>query len=337
MRYAKCYCFRTNDLFLPPSDRANGALLDGLISPLQSLEQLSRTPLVDTHGHAHLQRENETKDYHSGHHHSPILSLTCSVAPSDWNKCLEYAAQSPHRRAAIGVHPWYLDELMTNKDNNNIPQVDPIWYAEMETLLQTHPGCLVGEIGLCQKARFVRTFPGGKPAALQLQRQVFQQQLQLAAQYQRPASIHCVQQHGIVFDVFRQLFSPPSAAPPALALHSFTGTAHHIRQLLQWENSLPRDEPLLYFGFSHVVNVAMCTSEKSQRQTRLAILEVPYDRLLVESDVACETAVPAGTAGAVAYLALVLQRPLHEVAEQTHHNGLRFLSTLSGEHSEVTE
>ncbi|GAX27640.1 hypothetical protein FisN_13Hh269 [Fistulifera solaris] len=335
MTSCPCCSFRTNDLFLPPSERANddALLLDGCLSPLESLEQFSQTPLVDTHGHAHLQRENEIGEYHySGH--SQMLSLICSVAPSDWNKCLEYAAQSPHRRAAIGVHPWYLDELLTN-DNN--PQLDPSWYAEMETLLREHPGCLVGEIGLCQKARFVRTFSGGKAAALQLQRQVFQQQLQLAARYQRPASIHCVQQHGILFDVFRQLFSPPSVAPPALALHSFTGTAHHIQQLLQWEQSLQRDEPLLYFGFSHVVNVAMCTSEKSQRQTRLAILEVPYDRLLAESDVACEVAVPAGTAGAVAYLAFVLQRPLHEVAEQTCRNGLRFLSTLSGEHDEVTE
>jgi TatD DNase family protein len=284
-----------------------------------------------------LQRENETKEYDNSGHHSPILTLTCSVAPSDWRDCLQYAAQSPHRRAAIGVHPWYIDELLTNKDGDN-QQLDPTWYADMETLLQEHPGCLVGEIGLCQKARFVRTFPGGKTQALQLQRQVFQQQLQLAVQYQRPASIHCVQQQGILLDVFRQLFSSPSVLPPALALHSFSGTAHHIQQLLQWEQSLRRrDAPLLYFGFSHVVNVAMCTSEKSQRQTRRAILEVPYDRLLAESDVACDAAIPAGTAGAVAYLAFVLQRPLQEVAEQTRNNGVRFLTTLSGEHSEGKE
>lgn len=73
----------------------------------------------------------------------------------------------------------------------------------------------------------------------------------------------------------------------------------------------------------------MSTSEKAKRQTRLAVLQVPYDRLLAESDVPRDIDVAAGTAGAIAFLAFVLERPLLEVAEQTRENGLRFLSTLS--------
>lgn len=349
--FCPCCTFNTNDLFLPPSERRKESIAAShketqpFFSPLQSLEHLSTTPLVDTHGHAHLQRRRQEEEEPNNEYRSTrdniVISLTCAVAPSDWMDCLHYAAQYPHRRAAIGVHPWYLNELLVipndvrpNTDDHDdsstpLPQLRATWLSDMESLLQQHPGCLVGEIGLCQMARFVRTFSGGKLQALQLQRTVLEQQLQLATKYQRPVSIHCVQQQKVLLDVFRTFFTRDSV-PPAMALHSFSGTAHQVQQLLQWERTLQRETPLLYFGFSHIINVAMCTSERAQRQTRLAILQVPYDRLLAESDVHREEDVAAGTAGAVAFLAFVLERPLLDVAEQTRENGLRFLSTLSG-------
>jgi len=66
--------------------------------------------------------------------------------------------------------------------------------------------------------------------------------------------------------------------PPAMALHSFTGTAHHVKQLLAWEKQVTgceidnddvvddatRRPALLYFGFSHLINVRMCLSDKSR-------------------------------------------------------------------------
>lgn len=266
--YSSCPCcaFSTNDLFLPPSERQQATEIDEstetnasheddssssklpsgyFLSPLESLEHLSTTPLVDTHGHAHLQRhqddEEEKNEYHNAQDvdndtnpcnpFNNIVSLTCSVAPSDWLDCLKYAAQYKHRRAAIGVHPWYLNELLVN--NNEISrndddadtvesntQLNPTWLSDMESLLQQHPGCMIGEIGLCKMARFVRTYPGGKTQALQLQRHVLEQQLKLAVQYQRPASIHCVQQQGVLLDLFRHLFTPPIACrPPSHCIH----------------------------------------------------------------------------------------------------------------------
>lgn len=337
MLYSSCPCcaFSTNDLFLPPSERQDDDdSSKRFLPPLESLQQLSTTPLVDTHGHAHLQRENDDDSEYHDKDDTPssndiIISLTCAVSPSDWEDCLKYAAQYKHRRAAIGVHPWYLNELLdVSSHDDSTPQLNATWLSDMELLLQQHPGCMVGEVGLCKMARFVRTHAGGKTKALQMQREVLEQQLQLAVQYQRPVSIHCVQQQGVLLEIFRQSLSP-KCLPPAMALHSFSGTAHQIQQLLQWEQSLQRDKPLLYFGFSHVINYAMCTSEKAKRQTQLAIRQVPPDRLLSESDVHHDKDVAAGTAGAVALLAFVLDKPLLEVAEQTRENGLRFLSTLS--------
>lgn len=300
--------------------------------------------LVDTHGHPHLNGETQPcyrlslQQLNEQVDSSTVVSLTCAVQQSDWVSCLEYVSQSDHRMAAIGIHPWYLSDL------------NDTWLQELENLVVQHPGCMVGEIGLCKMARFVRTYEHGKQAALQLQRSVFTQQLKLAAKYRRPVSIHCVDQHGVLLETLREL-DPDSELPPAMALHSFTGTAHQVQQLLRWEEELfqrrikkcrfnkkheaidPKglniEKPLLYFGFSHIINYGMCSSEKSKRQGRETIRMIPRNRLLVESDVHCHDNVAAGTAGAVAYVAWALDESIIDIANLTRMNGLLFLQRLS--------
>lgn len=291
-----------------------------MMDPREAWNQLREKNhrLVDTHGHAHLERESaslyqveeQVKD--TLQQEGPeVITLTCAVEPSDWEACLLHAAQSTNRIAALGIHPWYLEGITE----------DGTWLIELERLLQTHPGCIVGEIGLCKMARFVRTYVEGKQAALALQREIFAKQLGLAAKYQRPVSIHCVNQQGVLLDAFKELMS----FPPCIALHSFSGTAHQVQQLLKWEETLKLPERLLYFGFSHCVNYAMCSSEKSRQQGRHAIRQVPRDRLLAESDVHCTDNVAVGTSGAVAFLAWALEVPIEEVATLTTRNGLNFL------------
>jgi Tat protein secretion system quality control protein TatD with DNase activity len=349
------------------------------------------------------------------------------VSPADWRACLEYAASAPTRVAALGVHPWYLDQILNEGDaaanedegdagahedadagycragdgdtssstltSGSRQELATKWLRRLRCLLLQHPGCLVGEIGLCKQARFLRTYRGGKAEALRLQRLAFEAQLRVACELGRAASVHCVNQHGVLLQVLRSLAddllrararqerrhlqgpnagprgdgekgwrdaegnnddgnrhgdgdnqdSWPSCAstlPPAIALHSFTGTAHHVQELLGWEAGLPPklryqvsgaydisddsgiagrgDEsnkndaiddpspPLLYFGFSHAVNAAMCISEKSLRRGREAVRAVPKERLLVESDVSDPSDVLGGTTGAIAYLAWAL-------------------------------
>jgi Tat protein secretion system quality control protein TatD with DNase activity len=84
----------------------------------------------------------------------------------------------------------------------------------------------------------------------------------------------------------------------------------------------------LYFGFSHAINCAMSTSEKSRRRGRYAIRAVPSDRLLAESDLHRDADVLGGTVAAVAYMAWALDESVEVVAERTARNGLRFLQCL---------
>ena len=342
----------------------------------------SRPPilLVDTHNHAHLRRERHEAymiedDNSSIATGTNLVSLSMAVEVPDWEDAIKYSAAeemekiSENNEAAVpttpvsdwtlfglGIHPWYLENISPEGE----------WIETLDSLLKEHPSAVVGEIGLCKMAKCARNHPEGKSKGFELQRSVLETQIKMATRHQRPVSVHCVQQHGVFMDILKDFVvatstpeeHPRTIFPPAIAMHSFTGTAHHVKALLTWEATLfgegpnnkkrkkkkgmPEDgadpnspstsnrrrrPPLLYFGFSHIVNYGMCTSEKARRQGVEAVRAVPIDRLLAESDVHHPLDVAAGTAGAVAYIAWALGRPIPEAAELTARNGLRFLQT----------
>jgi len=361
--------------------------------------------LVDTHGHPHLQREiqyaNKTDTTSSADESTAssenLVSLTCAVSPLDWENALEYASRSQKILPALGVHPWYLGDILADIDNSDDDQdieryLKWEWLADLEAHLSEHPRALVGEIGMCKMARFVREFPkekGGKAMALQLQKLVFRKQLELASKWSRPVTVHCVNAHGLFMEVLRNTLEEAKESceggletrdakklwrrmfPPSIAMHSFTGTAHHVGEILAFEKELlypeeaeaggkrgrqrkRRQQPelpefesrlngesrpgsvegngqremLFYFGFSHVVNHIMCTSDKACRKGMEAARSIPPNRLLVESDVHASGDVTLGTAGATAYVAQVRGETLEEIARLTSRNGLRFLNSL---------
>ena len=418
-----CCAFLPEDIFLPPptrpsEDGAPSDLPDRRRPPSACLPAAAATAvplpppgwrpsvLVDTHGHPHLEREGSAErgggggGGGGGEGGAEVTSLVCAVSPSDWDRTLEYASE-PSRRSrtlpALGVHPWYLVGGGEGGDHSSL--MDPASYLpDLERRLASHPRALVGEIGLCRVARYVRSFPaelGGRAAALEAQREAFAAQLGIAARLRRPASVHCVQMHGPLMKVFAGMREEGMAGvrawrkrrrragrwregegggaadagakggeggegddeplvrdafPPAIALHSFTGTAHHVKELLALEATLgtasstsvgkgggegseadpdPEDlPPLFYFGFSHTVNVAMCPSEKGRARNAEAVRAVPPRRLLAESDVHQTEDVAKGTAAAVAYLAEATGRPLDDAAHLAARNGLEFLRVV---------
>ena len=348
----------------------------------QSAEREAGTMIVDTHGHPQLERDadNDGSSTLSGARRVDVdvaggsssnlstISVACAVSADDWQSTLTYAAEPLRRERtlpALGVHPWYL-----------YPDLSPSYLSDLESLLVHHPRAIVGEIGLCKVAKFVRQYPaelGGKPAALELQRRVFRDQFLLAAKLRRPCTVHCVQQHGVFMKLLREVREGAlkvvrewkraqttakakvgektlneqeapkltDAFPSAISMHSFTGTAHHVKELLAFEASLMGKEnkpgapssqdvtaPIFYFGFSHAVNVEMCSSNKSRTQNIEAIQAVPMNRLLAESDVHCTADVETGTSGAIAYLSVATGVAIVDMADITTKNALDFLSSV---------
>ena len=427
-----CCSFLGKDLFLPwgdttgegaehikVADEASSAAAADVLSPFeawqaivsaradvaqQQQQQQQPIALVDTHGHPHLERtvqyalkENGDKVSSYSDERNVVVSITCAVSPLDWNNALEYACRSPHILPALGVHPWYLGDIIMkdimesigstpdkpSPDTNIEQYLNWEWLSELEKNLRQQTNLIVGEIGLCKMARFVREFPkalGGKATAMQLQKIVFKKQIEVAARWRRPVTVHCVSAHGLLMDTLMEILNEAKEAcskeendetagtrtslrnafPPAIAMHSFTGTAHHVQHVLDFEKSILCPEQfevggkrqrgkkkqqkqqqneekdvkdstdiIFYFGFSHSVNYIMCTSEKAKRKGIEVVRAIPSDRLLVESDVHASVDVILGTAGATAYAANARGESLEDVSESSTRNGLRFISSLS--------
>jgi Tat protein secretion system quality control protein TatD with DNase activity len=436
-RFCPCCSFDL-DLFLPDSEKHETTRVDDLnenendsisLSPLPDITRTLKdlmgnsgiegedqkdepnlpVVIVDTHGHAQLDRKrdetyslqaltNQKTKMGQLNRNFVVKSLACSVEPADFDATLKYAATSDSILPALGVHPWYIGSIpgysstlaINSSKNNNDPMkiefdcVDSEWLVPMEELLLEHPNCLVGEIGLCKIAKWVRTHPDGKAAAMEIQKRIFKKQMMLTARLGRPVSVHCVNSHGIFIASINELLerkvneedvraiknnesscsgdaSRRSLLPPAIGMHSFTGTAHHVKELLDLEHRIdfPNDNsratrkkkkasknrkttenddaisspqsprpPLFYFGFSHAVNYAMCTSEKSRKKGKEAVQAVPLNRLLVESDVHSDLDVAGGTVGAISYVTWARKMQARDVMSATSKNGSAFLGSI---------
>jgi len=159
---------------------------------------------------------------------------------------------------SYGIHPW---------DCGNRSAA---WLGNLRAALQADPTAGVGEIGL---DRWI--IDGIKPddpriaglrvASLEEQSEVFAAQLVLAAEFDRAASIHCVQAFGALLEVLQK--SPLPAR--GFLLHGYGGPAEMIKTFADLG---------AFFSF----NIEMLAPRLSARLENFKV--IPADRLLVETD-----------------------------------------------------
>jgi TatD DNase family protein len=217
----------------------------------------------------------------------------------DWPAVAALAQRHPgFVQPSFGVHPWYVHEQPAD------------WPERLRGWLKDFPEAGVGEIGLD------RWKPGlpwdGQPEA-------FDAQLRIAAELDRPASIHCLQAWGPLVE---QLEQAPRPARGFL-LHSYGGSADLLARLLPLGAyvSLPG-------YFAH---------ERKARQ-RETFRRVPGERLLIETDAPDQPLPPervthpladaagqplnhpANLAAVYAFAAELLGRPLPDLVAQVEVN-----------------
>ena len=161
----------------------------------------------------------------------------------DWPHVLALARRFPEVIPSFGYHPWYVGERT------------PAWRENLVGALDAVPST-IGEIGL---DLWIENYD------LPAQEEVFLWQLRLAAERDLPASIHCLQAWGRLFDLLRENPRPSCG----FVLHSFGGPREMI-------------EPLAKLGayFSLPGYFAHARKER-QRET---FRHVPPERLLIETD-----------------------------------------------------
>lgn len=171
-------------------------------------------------------------------------AVVTGSSEEDWEDVANLARTYDWIRPAFGLHPWYV------KDRSGA------WQEKLQGYLTAFPGSVVGEIGL---DRWIEN------PDIEAQTECFRWQLELAAEWNRPASIHCLRAWGLMDEVLR-------SAPLPLCgflLHSYGGPAEMITGFVKLG---------AYFSLSPYFG-------HPRKAAQLATFgHVPLDRLLAETD-----------------------------------------------------
>jgi TatD DNase family protein len=234
----------------------------------------------------------------------------------EWPVVAALAREYPLVRPSFGIHPW---DCGNRSDQ---------WLDGLRAALLATPDAGVGEIGL---DRWIidgvrpddPRIAGLRVAPLDEQAAVFASQLKLAADLNRPASIHCVQAFGALLEVLQQTPLPARG----FLLHGYGGPAEMIKTFADLG---------AYFSF----NIELLQPRLAARLENFRTL--PADRLLVETDAptkpppanlnryplpqaadGSEVNHPANLVVAYEQLALLRDLPLEALANQVQANFIR--------------
>ena len=201
--------------------------------------------LYDAHNHLQDERfaPNHAALVATAAQHGVAKMVVNGACEADWPAVLDLARRHSQVLPSFGYHPWHLRERT------------PDWRANLARYLDSAPSAL-GEIGLDRWKQGLD---------LPLQQEMFVSQLCLSAERDLPASIHCLQAWGMLFDILRQQPRPRCG----FLLHSYGGPAEMVAPLAKLG---------AYFSFP-----GFYANDRKERQ-RETFRHVPPDRLLLETD-----------------------------------------------------
>jgi len=233
-----------------------------------------------------------------------VPSVVASTCERDWAAVAAAVAAGPAAsRAAYGIHPWHAHRAGVG------------WAAALEAQLVADPTAVVGETGLDKVART----PDTGRVEWDAQAAVFAEHLRLAVELGRPLTLHCVQAPGPVYDALARL----EALPPAVSMHSYTGSVQFLKQLQGLER---RRGCAVFFGFSRAVN---CDPRHLER-LKTTLEAAPDNRILVESDITESGRVKGDLEAVLAVVAEAKGLSVDEAARLTEANARRFLRIVPG-------
>ncbi|MBE6428824.1 MAG: hypothetical protein E7028_09675 [Planctomycetaceae bacterium] len=191
---------------------------------------------------------------------SPAPLFLNAATEEDW-QLLQKVAVAERVKPFFGIHPWSIKDLRNG------------WEERLAGILKSIPHSGIGEIGLDWSKPSIQG-----PELRQRQREVFSRQLALAAEFNRPVSIHCVRAWDAIWELTQNF---PAKKNLAIIFHAFSGSPEMVSEILlkkRW-NAF----------FSLAVFQARPESDKWRRLLR----SIPTERLLLESD--AETAKEAAS------------------------------------------
>lgn len=182
--------------------------------------------------------------------HSHINYISCDLQPdvvgviccannqNDWTKLIDITHDNNNVYGAFGIHPWTVQDVTHRFE------------SELRDLLKTNNRFMIGEIGLD------KYMPN-----MDKQIEVFEKQLRIAVDFNRPVFLHCVGAWDKILHIFKSYRNLP-----LVIAHSFNDSVQILNNLVQNYNVM--------FSYHKI--------DKSHDFNR--IQQTPVDKILVESD-----------------------------------------------------
>jgi Tat protein secretion system quality control protein TatD with DNase activity len=252
----------------------------------------------------------------------------------------------------IGVHPWYAhlvrgparsqneepeqhyQRVLTSKDGEekrdliqHLPTPSSEWFRTLRANLEKYPHALVGEIGFDRAARLLPAgaehWHGVRPTEVRCspdhQLEIVSSQLDLAREFNRSVSMHCVQAHGIVLDLLirkaNQWRKKDLKTPFRICLHSYGGSPGILPSLFDIKRPMK-----VYMSFSVAINGRL-----GNKLLQL-IEKIPDDRLLIESDYNSPSGIDDAMVDICKVVAKAKKWSIEQVVQTTRRNWLEFVN-----------
>lgn len=217
--------------------------------------------------------------------------LCCGTVETDWDAVLRLHTTYHEIHAALGLHPWSLRKR------------SPQWAEQLSTLLEKYPSLGIGETGIdhmVEKETFID------------QKEIFEQHLVLAKEFNRPISIHCRKAWGELIDSIKKIGLPAVGA----MIHAYCGPPDMVLVL---------EKLGLYISFSGSVTHSHNVKGKK------SVAAVSPQRLLIETDapdvlpegINCEHNEPAFLVEVANTVAQIRGVSLNEIKRLTYENACR--------------
>jgi TatD DNase family protein len=221
---------------------------------------------------------------------SHIINVATNI--SDARLSLDFAKKYPKIRAAVGVHPQAADTLFS----------DVQILKELEYLLGRPEAAALGEVGLDYYKN---------PVAPSVQKQVFEWQIRLALENDKPLIVHNREADTDVYEILKYYKCP------RVVLHCYGRSIEYTRKILD-----------LGYYVSFTGNVTFPKNKQGQEAARF----VPLERLMLETDCPFMAPVPhRGQASEPAMVSLVAEKiaelkniPAAEVEKTTDSTARKF-------------
>lgn len=264
------------------------------------------TALVDTH--CHIQDplfDGESIEAAIGRaQESDIDMVLCGYDAPTNDAALAIATKHPGVYPAVGFHP------------HEAADVTPAMLAELESLAKLPEVVAVGEIGL----DFYRNL-----SPHDVQRDVLDQQLAIAARVQKPVSVHTRGAEDVAIEPLSAYSTARGWRPgqaPVGVMHCFNGTV---------------EQALAYVAVGFVISIACTITYPRNNELRAIAAAIPAEWLVVETDspylppqfMRGQRNEPVNVQSAVEGVAAARNEPISHVAQQTTENALRVFSLSS--------